>query len=187
MLVYCIENLVTRKRYIGVTTTSILVRWNAHVYRAMRGTKSRTALSCAIRKYGPGSFRIEEVASLEDRTLTELFELEKTLISELGTKVPHGYNMTDGGDGTIGYSYTLEQREALRGRKHSDETRAKMSAARKGGPAPWKGKKLPDTTREKMRATWTPEKLEAHRQRMIARMKTQPRGPDGRMVLTEIH
>lgn len=41
MLVYCIENVVTRKRYIGVTTTTISVRWNAHVYRNQIAARPR--------------------------------------------------------------------------------------------------------------------------------------------------
>lgn len=187
MIVYCIENLVTGKRYIGVTTTTTLVRWNSHVYRALRGTTSKTALSNAIRKYGPENFRIEEIASLKDRTLHELFELEKTLIRDLKTKAPHGYNMTDGGDGTVGYRYTLEQREKIRGRKQSPETIAKRSAALKGKAAHWRGKKLSETHREQMRAAWTPEKRAAQRARMLKVLASQTRGPDGRMQSKEIH
>ena len=187
MLVYCIENVVTRKRYIGVTTTTISVRWNAHVYRAMRGTSSKTALSCAIRKYGPESFRIEEIASLQDRTWAELCDLEKTLIRELGTKAPNGYNMTDGGDGTVGYKYTLEQRKRVTGRKWTAEQRKKILAKRKPPPAVWKGKKLSDDHRAKMRATWTPEKREAQRVRARNQIAARPRDVDGRMISTEIH
>lgn len=40
MIAYCVCNIVTDKRYIGVTTTPLPKRWTAHLSRARRGTKT---------------------------------------------------------------------------------------------------------------------------------------------------
>lgn len=70
--------------------------------------------------------------------LTEMaaFALERERISFWRTKHDHLTNMTDGGDGTSGYTFSPEQREKIRakalGRKVSEETRQKMSAAHTG-------------------------------------------------------
>ena len=54
-------------------------------------------------------------------TKAELDRAEVLLIAGMGTLSPRGYNLTEGGEGTVGYTVT-------------DETRAKLSAAGKGRP-----------------------------------------------------
>lgn len=132
MILYCLTNLVTGKRYVGVTTTSLRARWKSHIGFARRHV-TNTILAKAIRKYGPGAFALEEMDRLPlGSTLDQLFALEREAIKREGTKAPAGYNLTDGGDGTIGYKFTDEQRAKIRGRRHTAETRQKMSVARKG-------------------------------------------------------
>jgi len=55
-------------------------------------------------------------------------------IKLLNTKRPNGYNLTDGGEGTVDSSGVIAKKisKALKGRKYSDETIKKMSEAKKG-------------------------------------------------------
>lgn len=94
MIIYCVENTVNGKRYIGKTTYSLQKRWSHHRNDAKRG---HHLLSYAIRKYGEEAFTIREVARAS--TTAELDELEKTAIKELETHVStgKGYNVTWGG------------------------------------------------------------------------------------------
>ena len=209
MIAYCVCNIVTDKRYIGVTTTPLPKRWTAHLSRARRGTK--TALYGALDKYGPDAFSIEPIASAVPwADIDGLFDLERALIAQEGTLCPRGYNMTEGGDGTIGYRYTPEQRAAISGRRRSAETRAKMSASHQGfrhtpesiaklkasrlgkgrGPRPQcRGKKLTTEHCAKLRARWTPERRAAQARRMAAVSahvhQTFPRDENGRFFRPE--
>lgn len=94
----------------------------------------RSYLHSAIRKHGADSFQAEaicECSSKEDMDILEGF-----CISAFNTKVPYGYNLTDGGDGVVGY-------------KHTPESQAKMSLAQKGNTKR-QGQKCPETS-ERMR------------------------------------
>jgi len=84
-----------------------------------------------------------------------LAEKEKYWITFYNSKVPNGYNLTDGGEGLSGWRPTEETKsnmsgakkgksfsdehrkhisEAKRGKSHSDETKNKISESRKGKP-----------------------------------------------------
>ena len=71
----------------------------------------------------------------EGVTESEAFEMEVALISLLGRKdLGTGIlrNLTDGGEGTSGFSPNEETRIKLRGRTHSEETRRKIGESNKG-------------------------------------------------------
>lgn len=132
------------KLYVGYTSKTAEVRFSAHLQNAR--WKKRTALYDAIRCYGPDAFSVEEILKCE--THAEACEHERRLIVEMSSLLPQGYNMTHGGDGV---PLTAEQRAAAsakkrgrctpkqwaasqrrRGVKASPETRAKLSACRRG-------------------------------------------------------
>lgn len=152
MIIYQVENLVNNKKYIGKTKGTLDGRKYGHFYDAKRGCK--TIFHRAIRKYGEKNFKFSVLENCSD--LNELNEKEKFYISELKSKTPCGYNMTDGGDGNdgtikpnLGIPMKDEQKEKLRisnlGKKHSEETKRKMSESQIGkhsepkGPSPKKG------------------------------------------------
>jgi len=112
--IYLITNAANGKQYAGIDTCSDdgSHRWQRHLGAARRGRGH--LLANAIRKYGPEAFTIHSLAHSNDEV--ELCHWECAAIRRFNCKSPHGYNMTDGGDGVI---------------NPSDESRAKLSASMK--------------------------------------------------------
>jgi group I intron endonuclease len=132
--VYLAENTVNGKKYIGKTNRTLSSRKKEHQKHARYG--SRSYFHKAIRLYGFESF-IWTVL-FKSYNAAALCESEQNFIKQLNTKVPRGYNLTDGGEGRFGLGLSEETKEKLRqanlGKKHSSETKIKMSEARKGKP-----------------------------------------------------
>lgn len=107
---------------MGYTIRLVEERWKEHVYAAQIDKSWK--ISRAIRKYGPGDFDV--TALFQYPSKSEAKEAEKSLIAALDTR-RKGYNETDGGDGGA----------TMTGRRHSEETRAKMRAtAKRNGNKP---------------------------------------------------
>ena len=136
--IYLITNLLNLKKYVGITKLSIEERFLQH-------TKRGFLLTEAISKYGKGKFSIELIEKVE--SAERAYELEIFYIKEYNTKAPNGYNLTDGGDGIFGWEASEEYRQecsertkqlhsekkvGMYGKKHSEETKKKMSASLKG-------------------------------------------------------
>ena len=95
------------KSYIGVTSLPVERRWREHELAA--GKKSNFAVHNAINKYGWENFK-KEVLVVSD--FDYIKNLEIKCISAFNTKYPNGYNLTDGGEGVIGYTHTEESKLA---------------------------------------------------------------------------
>ena len=95
------------KKYIGITAQPLLDRWRAHRSHANRNIEG--ALQRAIRKYGAKNMSVKTLVIANDYEY--LKQLEISAISTFDTKVPNGYNMTDGGDGVLGVIVTEEGRK----------------------------------------------------------------------------
>ena len=97
--IYCIENLVNHKKYIGQTIVSVESRFAQHIHSANSGVD--TYLYRAMRLYGITNFVAYEISREFAPTRRELQErlneCEVFYICELGTFNPNGYNMTLGG------------------------------------------------------------------------------------------
>ena len=128
MQAYLITNKINNKGYVGITTRSLSRRWYEHRFVA---NSCGQLLAKAINKYGEQAFEIMPIASA--KTLENLKEVEKDLIIQFQTKVPFGYNLTDGGDGVFGFKQSEEQKkrngDLKRGTKASEETKQKMRVA----------------------------------------------------------
>jgi len=105
----------------------------------------------AILEHGAKNFLVEKLMMCSTETLAH--NLERMLIKQYQTKTPYGYNMTSGGQGTLGFVATLEHKQKLRanhkgmsGKKHSQKTKRNMSETRKGHPGYWFGKHLSEET-----------------------------------------
>ena len=104
--IYCLENHLTDKMYIGQTTD-----FNDRMRKYATGHCHKGALRNAILKYGWKHFSVKVV---EEIPVEDLDEAERFWIAFLDTKAPKGYNLTDGGDGSTGFKHTSETRELLR-------------------------------------------------------------------------
>ncbi len=91
---YRVTDHLTGKRYIGITTLSVEVRWRSHLDKALH-QGSTTALHSAMREH-LASFEVECVAYYRD--VHDLREAERTHILDEGTRWPTGYNSSAGGE-----------------------------------------------------------------------------------------
>ena len=126
MLIYKATNKINGKMYIGQTTKSLEDRITMH----MRDTRcSNFIFHKAIRKYGIQSFEWLIIDTADCKEI--LNEKEIYWISYLNTKVPNGYNLSDGGaGGNLGS--LVKRRKGCKRRPASSETKKKMSERRKG-------------------------------------------------------
>lgn len=108
-IIYLVTNLANGKRYVGQTVQRLSMRKWVHLREAASG--SPFAFHRAIRRYGDASFKWEEMATVPAR---ELDSYEVAYIAMIGSRVPNGYNMTDGGDGgaSVWANKTRAEREA---------------------------------------------------------------------------
>jgi group I intron endonuclease len=110
--VYKIENILTKKCYIGVTRRkNPQSRWTHHKQKISKGIGC-PALQDAVIKHGIENFSFHVLIECNDEVL---YEEEKRLIKENNSQVPNGYNLTPGGEGGGFY-----------GKKHSEESKQKI-------------------------------------------------------------
>lgn len=136
MKIYCIENKLDGKKYVGKTTKTIETRFKRHIEKSK--SEDRQHIHNAIRKYGKENFKCYLLEDVSDKEI--LSEREMYWIKELDTKNT-GYNETDGGEGSFGRQVGEETRK-----KHSEQTkkyysdsenRKKASEATKNGMKRW--------------------------------------------------
>ena len=165
MLIYKITNTQNDKSYIGITSTDLETRFNAHKKDAKYNTGYR--LHSAIRKYGEDAFTIEVIAEAD--TKEAALDLETDWIRRLNT-VDAGYNCNYGGTGLV---YHTDESKAkmsennywkgkrrngelnpMHGRSHTDEAKAKIGASTKeylaNNPHGMLGKTHSEETRNKI-------------------------------------
>src|SRR5258708_6368380 len=92
--VYKITNLINGKIYVGMTGQTIIKRWKTH----LKSTNKNLPLYNSIRNYGVNNFVIEQIEEFLSKE--EAFYREIKYIKEYNTKMPNGYNLTDGGAGS---------------------------------------------------------------------------------------
>lgn len=119
--IYKLTNNVNQKIYIGFTK-NFKARINKHKF----STKTNSnILYRAIRKYGWDNFKFQIIYQSLYLNYTLRF-MENYFIKEYNSIIPFGYNMTYGGEGSIGYI-------------PNQETRKLMSLAKIGKPSLLKG------------------------------------------------
>lgn len=135
--IYKIENLKNGKMYFG-QTIDYDKRKAEHLRALSGGYHKNRYLQSAWDKYGADSFSFSFVANCAEN---ELDVFEKKYISDYNSEAPNGYNLTCGGDG-------------VRGMKWSEESRKRVSEARKGKPrAPRQNEGQSAESRTKMSAS----------------------------------
>lgn len=129
--VYEIRNQINGKRYIG-SSANLKKRWQSHLSGLCRGCHENQHLQRAFDKYGEAAFVFSILEKVEPEML---IGREQHYLNMLGAE----YNIARIAGSCLGYRHTKEARRKI-GRpnsKHSPETR------------------------EKMRASWTPERRQA--------------------------
>jgi group I intron endonuclease len=122
--IYLVKNQQDKIVYIGqqIGTKSI------NEYKG-----SGLLLNRAYKKYGENYFKREII---EYCSIDELNDKEKLYIKQYNTKFPHGYNLTDGGDGMKGYQYNDNQKQNISkakiGQKYPKEHGEKIRQAKLG-------------------------------------------------------
>ena len=144
--IYRCTNNVNGKVYIGYTQKSLDKRIIEHKSNSKKG--SHYLLHKAIQKYGIDAFHWEIIFESKDKNYL-LKEMECYFIKEYNSYFENncGYNMTYGGQGGMtDKTHTEETKNKLKfarnkrdvepmlGKKHSDESKIKMSESRKSNP-----------------------------------------------------
>lgn len=114
--IYLITNKVNGKQYVGQAVNSHR-RFIQHMSRG-NCLADNYPVHLAIHKYGKENFSF----TILEKDVENYDEKEKYWIEKLGTKVPNGYNIVDGGAGTVGLKGELHPRNTL-----SDETVEKIT------------------------------------------------------------
>ena len=136
---YSITNALDGMMYIGVTKNP-KVRFRGH---SVHNTKTRSILKEAIKKYGVENFKMDILCK---GTQDYCYEMEAKAIESFNTRKPNGYNICSGGRGSVGifaeYNGMYGKKGKLHhnygkpgyrtGIPHTEETKKKMSEARKG-------------------------------------------------------
>ena len=148
-IIYCAQNLINQKIYIGQTTKTLVERKTRH--RNQANSKTNGYFSNAICKYGFDIFDWSILA--EENIQDKLNEAEKYWIKTLDTmNSEYGYNLCSGGKKEIVFTEEIRKRisrklsgknNSFYGKKHSPESLRKMSEIKKG-------KKFSKETREKI-------------------------------------
>lgn len=149
-MVYMHTNKTNGKKYIGVTSQKTASRrWHNG-----EGYKKQRRFYSAIRCYGWDGF---EHTILESGLSKEEAEsIEESLIKEFRSNEPNlGYNIENGGrTHKLSESQKNHLREINNGKKHTEETKKKMSESHKGLSPLWlTGRKATAETRKKMSAS----------------------------------
>lgn len=195
--IYLTTNLINGKIYVGKRK----LKKFSHYYKG-----SGVLITQAFQKYGRENFSCILIDTAE--TNEELCAKEQYWIEHYNSRDPEiGYNITAGGEGSIGYKHTdaakqkmhdakigkhltpewIEHREASRaGFKHSEETKQKISQANKGHI-------VSDETRKKMSEAGkgrtvseeTKQKLRESRAKILAN-GTWAISESGRQKLSEL-
>lgn len=119
--IYCIRNIISGRIYVG-SAINIVRRWNQHRCLLRNGKHHARILQRSWNKHGEAAFAFEILETVSE--VTELVRVEQNWIDRLGAASNvSGFNVSPTAGSPLGT-------------KHSIETRAKMSATRKGKKPP---------------------------------------------------
>jgi group I intron endonuclease len=137
--IYCIENLIDSKKYIG-STTCFQKRYSKHLFELKNGLHSSLHLQQAYLKYGANNFRFG-IIELIDKETPEFEEslliAENKFIEKFKSNFKqYGYNLRISAFSNYGIKHSISAKTRLKGKKLSASTKEKMSFARQGEKHP---------------------------------------------------
>lgn len=135
--IYGVVNKVNGKTYVGQTGERFLRRYWHHQWKLRDGSHDNCHLQKAWNKYGEDNFDFIVIEVVNDTALLD--ELEIKYIDQY-KKNDKSYNMLLGGGGRRGFPISEnakkmigdKNRQHMLGKKHSEETKRKMSQIRSG-------------------------------------------------------
>lgn len=145
--IYTIRSEINNKQYVGSAVT-VYSRWRTHRSDLRKNRHTNHHLQNAWNKYGEDAF---EFVLLEECTVDQLIEREQYYLDT----TPNLYNINKIAGSWLGMKHTDETKAKIsasgKGREVSQETRSKISAGNKGN-SNWLGRKHTPETREKISA-----------------------------------
>lgn len=146
-IIYIITNKVNGKLYIGQTIQSLNKRWRKHKHDYKR---LNYPLYRAMRKYGSENFQIEILTECINQE--ELDAQERDYTDFYGAWFHQkGYVLKAGnGQGALSEEMKKQIAKTNTGKKASEETKKKMSDARKGEKNHFYGKKHTEEIKQKL-------------------------------------
>jgi len=138
--IYLLTNTLNQKQYVGFASD-----YDERMKFYAREANEHRYLTNSIRKHGWAAFTSEIIYMSNDAVHCK-DEAEVALIASYNTFKGRGYNLTAGGEGTLGRTY-----------KHTVESKAKMRKSHLG-------KKLTESAKEKLRLI----KLSPERKKQIS-------------------
>lgn len=150
---YLVENTINNKVYIGITAEGVHKRKTKHLNKAKNG--SDVVFHRAIRKHGQNAFiwtALKCFNTREEAAQEEIYWIAQ--LKDYNIKI---YNMTVGGDGTVGFHHTEEAK-----RKTGEANKGKLSGnnnpqyGKRGKLSPNWGRKRSEKSKDKMRGANNP-------------------------------
>lgn len=154
--VYQIRNTVSGLIYIGQTREGFWKRYNFHRWKLRINDHDNKWLQASFNKYGEDAFQFEVIHCVDDPEVINDLEVEEI---KKAREFGHCCNIADGGDGAKGVRPSDENIRRLAelnriyntGKKASEETKQRMSEARKGKKRPTgMGEKMIKTRHDKI-------------------------------------
>jgi group I intron endonuclease len=161
-IIYKATNKINGKVYIGQTTVDLKKRRSHH-----ENTQVRYYFHRAIKKHGKDNFNWQILEHCDSKE--EMDDMEFHYIKQYNS-LNNGYNLTLGGEGSVGWRPSVETKQKISktkkgtltgfknpfyGKKHSEKTKRKMSrnhADFSGKNHPMYGKTLSQETKDKIGA-----------------------------------
>lgn len=102
--VYCWVNTVNSKKYVGIAAGVYGFRGRLLAEANVSKDSGAKLLQKAIKKYGIENFVVLKLADLTGDDSDTYSDCERAYIKSFQTLTPNGYNITEGGKGTLGFS-----------------------------------------------------------------------------------
>lgn len=131
--IYAIVNKINNMMYVG-SAVNLRKRKNEHLLALRKNIHPSRYLQFAYIKYGGDNFEFVILQVVDD--INDLTKIEQNWLNWLKCLVPNGYNLAPTARSQLGFRHSEESIKLIslkkKGTRITAETKAKMSAVRKG-------------------------------------------------------